>query len=535
VSRHRLTSRAARGTERTVEVRHDRDAIAAYLEDAAHFPGGHASGIAFPRTEADVARLIREHARVLPIGAQSSLTGGATPMGELLISLARMNAVTATAPETVTVQAGVPIAVLQEAAAARGAFYPPSPTFTGATAGGVVATNAAGAATFKYGSTRGWVRALTIVLASGDVVDIRRGEGVAHPDGWFEIETPARVVRVPLPAYRMPAVPKCSAGYFAAPGMDPIDLFIGSEGTLGIVTGVTFDLVAPAPAVALALMPLPSEDDALRLARALRDTSLETRRLRDPLGVDVAAIEHLDRRCLEILREDGADRRCGVRLPEDAGMALLAEIELPHGLTGERAYEEIARALGPAATDSPLTRLTRLFASAGVLERVELALPGDRRRAEQLLALREAVPAGVNHRVGDAKRTIDDRIEKTAADMIVPFDRLGELLQIYRDGFERRGLDYAVWGHLSDGNLHPNVIPRSAADVAAGKEAMLEFGRAAIRLGGCPLAEHGVGRNPVKQALLRELYGEAGIAQMRAVKRALDPEGKLARNNIFIW
>jgi D-lactate dehydrogenase (cytochrome) len=106
-------------------------------------------------------------------------------------------------------------------------------------------------------------------------------------------------------------------------------------------------------------------------------------------------------------------------------------------------------------------------------------------------------------------------------------------MQVYRDGFSARGLDYAVWGHLSDGNVHPNVIPRSYEDVVAGKDAILEFGRVAARLGGCPLAEHGVGRNPVKQALLRELYGEKGIEQMRAVKRALDPEWKLAPGVIF--
>ena len=81
--------------------------------------------------------------------------------------------------------------------------------------------------------------------------------------------------------------------------------------------------------------------------------------------------------------------------------------------------------------------------------------------------------------------------------------------------------------------MHPNVIPRSHDDVVRGKEAILEFGREVARLGGCPLAEHGVGRNPVKQALLRQLYGETGIEEMRAVKRALDPHWKLAPGVIF--
>ena len=168
-----------------------------------------------------------------------------------------------------------------------------------------------------------------------------------------------------------------------------------------------------------------------------------------------------------------------------------------------------------------------------MLEAVEIALPGDHARAAQLLALREEVPAAVNARVGRAKHTVDQRIAKTAADMIVPFESLETLLTMYEEEFERRGLDAAVWGHISDGNLHPNVIPRSIADVESGKEAILAFGREAIRLGGSPLAEHGVGRHPIKQQLLVEMYGLEGIAQMRGIKRALDPEWKMAPGVLF--
>ena len=117
--------------------------------------------------------------------------------------------------------------------------------------------------------------------------------------------------------------------------------------------------------------------------------------------------------------------------------------------------------------------------------------------------------------------------------MIVPFERFGEMMRVYRDGYDRRGLSHAIWGHVSDGNVHPNVIPRTLADVKAGQDAILEFGREVIARGGCPLSEHGVGRSAIKQALLRQLYGEEGIAQMRAVKKALDPHGKLAPGVLF--
>jgi D-lactate dehydrogenase (cytochrome) len=107
------------------------------------------------------------------------------------------------------------------------------------------------------------------------------------------------------------------------------------------------------------------------------------------------------------------------------------------------------------------------------------------------------------------------------------------MLTIYRRGFEERGLDHALWGHASDGNIHANVIPRSEEDVRSGEEAFLAFGVEVARLGGCPLSEHGVGRSACKQELLRRLYGDEGVEEMRRVKRALDPANKLAPGVLF--
>src|SRR5438874_6126960 len=153
----------------------DPDVLASFLEDAAHFPGGHAAGLASPSSAAQVAALLRSESSVLAIGAQSSLTGGATPMGEVLLSTARLNRILELGEDRVHVEAGVSLADLDAALARAGKYYPPTPTFMGAFAGGIVATNAAGAATFKYGTTRDWVQALTVVMASGDVLKVERG------------------------------------------------------------------------------------------------------------------------------------------------------------------------------------------------------------------------------------------------------------------------------------------------------------------------------------------------------------------------
>ena len=489
----------------------DEAILSSFLSDAAHVPGGFAAGVAFPESEAEVASLIANATRVLPIGAQSSLTGGATPRGEIVLSTRALSTISSPSGDSVRVGAGVPLKELQRTLAAVGLYYPPVPTFDGAFVGGTIATNAAGAATFKHGSTRRWVNAATIVLASGDVLDVARGETSASGEGWFEIEsTTGARLRVPVPTYSMPAVAKLSAGYYAAPEMDLIDLFIGAEGTLGVVIEATLKVVARPRRVA-ALIRCADDRQAIALTGWLRREAQAAWRGHGPL--DVAAIEYMDARALRAV-PDEAFSRAGITRPAAKSVMLLLQIEI----SGD--------------DEQALGRLESVLTSTGIEDDPHLALPGDDRGAERLFNLRESVPSSVNAIVAAAKQAHPD-VEKTAGDMVVPFERLPESIDLYRSTLERHGLDYAIWGHVSDGNLHPNVVPRSFEDVRRGREAILEIARAVVAMGGAPLAEHGVGRSALKQQLLKELYGSEGIDQMRAVKRALDPEWKLAPGVVF--
>ncbi len=533
MSTHRIRTRPPRGSATApLEVLTDPHDVAPFLEDAAHYPGGRTPAVAHPRNEAELALTLAQADSVLPVGAQSSLTGGATPRGETVVSLARLTALDVYSRTSLRAEPGVTLTALRELLEGRGCSYPPVPTYEGATVGGIVSTDAAGAATFKYGTTRRWVRALTVMLASGEVLELERDAVVAR-DGIFEILTEQGLLRVPVPTYRMPGVPKHSAGYHAERELDLVDLFIGAEGTLGIVTSVTLDLLPTAPPVALVLVGVPSESQAVTLVNTLRRQSEATRREGDIRGLDVCAIEHMDRRCLDLIREDGADRRLDVTIAPDAEVMLLAQLELPERLTPAQLHEEVARSLSGTAPDTPITRLCRLLEDEHLLDATELAGPTDTTRIADLLRFREAVPEAVNRRVGHAQRTVDPAIEKTAADMIVPFARLSDSVALFREAFRSRGLDHAIWGHISDANLHPNLLPRSAEDVRLARDAILECGREVVAMGGSPLAEHGVGRNRTKQRLLTLLHGAGGIAEMRAVKQALDPHWKLAPGVLF--
>jgi D-lactate dehydrogenase (cytochrome) len=502
---HRIRARRAASAS-PPPIERDPAVVASFLSDAAHVPGGFAAGVATPRNVAEMAALVATVDRVLPVGAQSSLTCGATPRGEVVVSTRALTAIGQPASDTVRAGAGVPLATLQRTLTASGLYYPPVPTFDGAFVGGTIATNAAGAATFKYGSTRDWVSAIAVVIASGELLEIERGSCTASPEGWFEIESAAgHVERVPVPGYRMPAVAKLSAGYFARPAMDLIDLFIGSEGTLGIIVEAELRLV-PRPRRLLALVHCEGDGQAIALTGILRNAAAGRS---DESSLDVSAIEYVDARALRAV-PDEAFARAQVPRPGPGSVLLLVQVVVPRD------------------DDGVLVRFNAALAACGVAGDPIVAAPADERAAERLFGLREAVPASVNALVAAAKARSHPTIEKTAADPVVPFSRLAESIALYRSAFETRGLDYAIWGHVSDGNLHPNVIPRTLDDMHRGREAILEIARGVVAMGGAPLAEHGVGRSPLKQRLLRELYSDEGIRQMLAVKEALDPTGKLA-------
>jgi len=408
--------------------------------------------------------------------------------------------------------AGVPLADLQRVLGADGLFYPPVPTYDGAFVGGTIATNAAGPATFKYGSARRWVEALTIVLADGSILELHRGDITASPDGWLDLPLASGTpVRIPVPAYVMPDVAKLSAGYFARPGMDLIDLFIGSEGTLGFITDATLRVV-PLPRRLVALITVASDARAVRLTAALRNKAESYPGA--TAALDVSAVEYMDSRSLALVPDEVFQRANVPRPLPDAGF-LLAQIEVDG--SGGESLEQLDEALTACAVDRD----------------PDVALPGDDRGAARLFALREGVPSSVNARIAAVKARLQQDVEKTAGDMIVPFDRLEESLSLYRSTFERHGLEYAIWGHVSDGNMHPNVVPGSMDDVSRGRVALLEIARGIMAMGGAPLAEHGVGRSALKQQMLRDLYGDRGIEDMRAVKRALDPDWKFASGVLF--
>jgi len=436
--------------------------VAAYSSDWRGAYAGRPLAVVRPGSTDEVAAVVRRAREagvaVVPQGGNTGMSGGATPDGsgtQLVVSLGRMRAIREVDPvnDTVTAEAGVALAEVQVAAAEAGRFFPVSLASEGScTVGGTVATNAGGTAVLRYGMMRRQVLGLEVVLADGRVWHGLRG------------------------------LRKDNTGY------DLAQLFVGSEGTLGIVTAAVLALQPPAPARATAWLALPSVGAAASLLGVLREHA----------GERLTTWELVSRPALELVVSQGISDPLG----SDAPWFGLVELAGPEGSDVDAALE---RALVDAVE------------SGLVLDAAIGSSPAQR---EHLWSLRE--------RISEAQETLGPSVKH---DVAVAVPRLAELVDRLTPALESRlpGVRPVVYGHVGDGNLHYNLSkPPGASDeyflAAAGALAAVVYDEVAA-LGGSISAEHGLGSG--KAAAAAAYKDPVEVDLMRAVKRALDPDGVL--------
>jgi FAD/FMN-containing dehydrogenase len=445
------------------------------VEDASGYQG-FAEREFMPANTAEVAEIAAEANRsgtpITIAGGRTGVTGGCCPAGGWLISMQRMNALEIQKGKAVA-QAGVALKDLQAAAARVQQLYPPDPTEWTASVGGSIATNASGSRSFRYGATRRYVLAVEVVMADGSVRRFERGDAI-------DFDVPA----IPISRAR-----KNTAGYLLSPGMDWVDLFTGSEGTLGIVTEAALALLPAVADLLTGVIFFPSDDGALDAVDAWRPVE------------GLRMLEYLDAGSLDLLRTRFAE------IPENARAALLIEQELA----------------GDHETDAWIARLE---ASAADLEASWIAAAATDR--ERFRAFRHALPELVNQTVRQ------NGFMKMGSDFSVPIEANREMLAYYRIVLDREfAKQYVIFGHIGDAHLHVNLLPGSKQEFERGKELMAEFARQAVTLGGSVSAEHGLGKR--KRELLALQYTGEQLEAMRAVKRRLDPGNILGRGNLFTF
>src|SRR6266850_4762894 len=267
-------------------IKSDPDEIQSFLTDASHMLEGRAERVVFPESAEEVAEILKTATRdktpVTVSGAGTGTVGGRIPFAGIVLATDKLSQIKSIVHEEqggrAVAQAGVMLSTFQRAVESAGLLYPPDPTERSCFLGGTVATNASGARTFKYGPTRNYVERLKIAFATGDVIDLRRGDLHAGTDGRITIPlSSGGLVRATLPTYQMPHVRKHASGYYVAPGMDVIDLFIGSEGTLGVILEVEAKLLPKPEGLLSGVVFFKSEENLLAFVREARDQSLANR------------------------------------------------------------------------------------------------------------------------------------------------------------------------------------------------------------------------------------------------------------------
>lgn len=491
-------------------------AHADYLRDESRRTG-RADCIAFPHAENDVLAVLAEaRARRLPItvqGARTGITAGAVPEGGLILNLSRLNRISPPEGDVLRTEPGATLADLRTAVP-PGRFFAPDPTEATASIGGMISCNSSGALSFLHGPTRNHVVGLRVATLAGEILDLRRGRDRAN-GLQFHLGSLAGT----LPALPRPAV-KNAAGYYVEPDMDLLDLFIGAEGTLGIVTEATLRLL-PAPGAIWGLMAfLPDTLSVVGFVNALRTVQRpEARGQRSgqespntPLGgpAKLAAIEYFDSRCLAFLREHAdelASQNISVPALPDGSACIYAEWHAPDAAGAEAAV---------------LTAAETLAGCGGDPDHAILAdSPAD---IEKLKLFRHAAPELVNSAI-DGRRRIHPGLVKLGTDMSVPDERLGDVLQLYESDLAASSLEHLIFGHIGANHLHVNILPRHPAEYDAGKALYAKWAAQIIAWGGSISAEHGIGK--IKRDLFRQMVGVEAIQRMHDLKKLFDSDGLL--------
>lgn len=430
------------------------------------------------------------------------------PFGGVVLATDRLNRIKEIRREAAggraAAEAGVMLSEFQRSVEAEGLLYPPDPTERSCYLGGSVATNASGARTFKYGPTRNYINRLKVALTTGDVLDITRGEILADASNHLIIPlSGGNRIDARLPSYRMPATRKHASGYFVADGMDAVDLFIGSEGTLGVIVEIEAKLLNVPENVLGGVAFFEAEESLLSFVSEARAASLSTREGKgDAAGIDARALEYFDDESLRFLRSKYN------QVPERArGGAIFFEQETT------------------SATEDEL-----LSAWLHLLERHHAMVDDswfavEEKDRARLREFRHQLPVLVNEWLARHGQ------RKVSTDMAVPDAEFRAMLRFYKETLAESGLQHVIFGHIGDNHVHVNIMPRDEAEARLAREIYMRFVKRAVSVGGTISAEHGIGK--LKREYLRELYTEENLREMAALKRAFDPSGILGRGNIF--
>lgn len=409
--------------------------------------------------------------------------------------------------------AGVSLQSLDSILKEHNLWYPVNPTEQSAQLGGTVSTNASGSRTFGYGATREHVEWLKIVLPDSDTLTVRRGEIYAINGILNFTSDNGREYKVRIPAYKMPDV-KNAAGLYSKPSMDLIDLFIGAEGTLGVVSEIGIKLQKRRN-IEEAIIFFDSDDEACRfveMAKLLKyDKSKEK---------GIIALEYYDEGALQLAR---IAKTTGVEVKPNARAAIQVEYFSDDDLTLETIATIIENEFSETTVDSWI--------------------------GKEIIEFRHSVPETANSLTRNRPE-----VHKLGTDLAVPDEAYSIMHKKYLDvkksfkefcmqqmepGEDHDSLYSAIWGHIGNNHVHFNFLPKNKIQLEKAKDMYLELAQLAVKLGGTISAEHGIGKKvfPTSERVygmpyLYYLYGEKGLKETGRTIADVDRKSLMNVGNI---
>lgn len=475
-----------------------REEFESYLEDTSNLKG-EAFVLYLPEkreeVEFAVKELVEKKIEFTVSGGRTGTTAGCVPSCGAVFSLEKLNKIIDLDRQKniVVAEAGVSLDALEKELNQYGLTLRAMPTEGLAFTGGAISTGASGVRGFKYGSIRNYVAGLEVVLPKGEVLNIQRGQ-IFSKKRTFDFNYENRRFKFILPSYNMPKV-KSQAGYFVKDNIDLIDLFIGSEGVLGVITSCRL-FVQPMPFnVFDGLIFFKKENRALDFVDKIKD--LKNKRRLIP-----ASLEFFDTFSLEILRQHYSF----VPLAVESAVYFEQEAE------DERSYDDFLSRWMSLIEESGASLDNSIIADTVILRK-------------KVFEFRHRLPQLINEFLRSRGQI------KASADIAVPADRLREMYSFYKKTAQKSGIKYVNFGHIGESHLHFNFFPENTEESRKAGEFIRLFCQKACSWSGTVSAEHGIGK--IKKPYLKIMYTDDEIKEMVAVKKYFDPAGLLNLDNIF--
>ena len=486
-------------------VKTDADSVFPYTYDSSNLKGN-ADIVYIPESIEELKQAIKvnydNNILINFSGSGTGITGSRVPIGGAVISTEKLKSIIEFNDDYVVIEPGISLLELNEFLEEKGKFLPPNPTEINASIGGNIATNASGARSFKYGAIRNWILGLEIILSNGESIYIERGQ-ILSKDGYIEFKTNQdNNFKIETFDIGMPKV-KNASGYYLAEKIDLIDLFIGSEGTLGAYGKIKVRIIDKPSNILGAVIYFDNSKKLLQFVEFVRSSSLLNNQLNFENNQEISArlIEYFDSNSLDLLRPKYT------QIPQNAIGAVWIEQEYA------QQYEEHIL----EKWYSIISEYTNLSDDTWI------AL--NDKEHENLREFRHELPLQVYENLTNNSQ------KKVGLDTAVPDESFHELFKFYLDNFSKLNLQNVIFGHIGNSHLHANIFCKNDEEYQKALEIYDKVIDLSLKIGGTVSAEHGIGK--LKKKYLIKMYGQEIIDKMKQIKKTLDTKSLLNIGTMF--